>query len=146
MCVLIVKTICYNINMEIKKKTHYTIKVLIHLNLLQKNNSKLVDIRKLASALDIPYEHVRKIVQDLVKLQLVESTRGRNGGVQLAKKDSEIHLYDLILAIEEVSIDDFKHDCSNCSMPPDCKFKSMLKNEYKRFYESFKDIYLSNIM
>ncbi len=132
--------------MQIKKKTHYTMKVLIHLSLLHKQGNKLVDIKQIADDLDISYEHTRKIIQDLAKLDVITSTRGRNGGVSLSKPENEISLFDLILAIEEVTMDDFNHDCHNCIMPADCKFRHMLKEQYKAFYMSFKDLYLSDIL
>ncbi len=132
--------------MQIKMKTHYTMKVLIHLALHELEDDSLLDIRNVSDELELPYEHVRKIVQDLVKLEAITSIRGRNGGIKLAKKTTDIHLFDLIMAIEEVSLDDFKHDCKNCNMPLDCKFRHMLKEQYKTFYMSFKDVYLSDIM
>lgn len=132
--------------MQIKKKTHYTMKVLIHLALHQQNSDLLLDIKKVSDELDIAYEHTRKIVQDLAKLEVIQSVRGRNGGIKLAKQTSDIHIYDLVLAIEEVKMDDFKHDCANCHMPADCKFRHMLKEQYKAFYKSFEGTYLSDIM
>lgn len=132
--------------MQIKKKTHYTMKVLIHLALHQQNSDTLLDIKSVSEDLDIAYEHTRKIIQDLAKLETIESVRGRNGGIKLAKPTTDIHLFDLILAIEEVEMDDFKHDCSNCNMPLDCKFKHMLKEQYKAFYKSFEGKYLSDII
>lgn len=132
--------------MQIKKKTHYSIKVLIHLALEQLDGNDLIEIKQIADDLEISYEHNRKIIQTLAKLDLVATTRGRNGGIKLIQKIEDIHMYDLILAIEEVSEDDFKHDCKNCNMPTDCKFKHMLKEQYKAFYKSFDGMYLSDFM
>lgn len=132
--------------MQIKKKTHYTMKVLIHLALHANQSDQLLDIKNISDELDIAYEHTRKIVQDLVKLDVIQSVRGRNGGIKLAQKTTDIHIYDLILAIEEVKMEDFKHDCTNCNMPADCKFRHMLKEQYKAFYKSFEGTYLSDIM
>ncbi len=137
---------CYNRLMQIKMKTHYTMKVLIHLSLHEQKNDSLLDIKETSNELEIPYEHTRKIIQDLSKLNVVKTVRGRYGGIKLAKPTTEIHLLDLILAIEEVDMDDFKHDCSNCNMPIDCKFRHMLKENYKAFYKSFDGVYLNDIM
>lgn len=132
--------------MQIKKKTHYTVKVLIHLALHEQHSDQLLEIKQVSDDLDIAYEHTRKIIQDLVKLDMIQSVRGRNGGIKLAKATKDIHIYDLILAIEDVQIDDFKHDCSNCTMPIDCKFRFMLKEQYKAFYQAFEGVYLSDII
>lgn len=132
--------------MQIKKKTHYTMKVLIHLALHEQNSQELLDIKNISDDLEIAYEHTRKIIQDLVKLDIIKSVRGRKGGVKLAKSTEDIHLFDLILAIEDVKLSDFKHDCANCNMPLDCKFRHKLKEQYKAFYKSFEGMYLSDIM
>lgn len=132
--------------MQIKKKTHYTVKVLIHLALHEQQSDELLDIKQVSDDLDIAYEHTRKIIQDLVKLDMIQSVRGRNGGIKLAKDTKDIHIYDLILGIEDVNIDDFNHDCSNCNMPIDCKFRFMLKEQYKAFYKAFEGVYLSDII
>lgn len=121
-------------------------KVLIHLALHQQNSDTLLDIKSVSEELDIAYEHTRKIIQDLARLETIESVRGRNGGIKLAKATTDIHLFDLILAIEEVEMEDFKHDCSNCNMPLDCKFRHMLKEQYKAFYKAFDGMYLADIM
>lgn len=121
-------------------------KVLIHLALHQQNEDTLLDIRQISNELDIAYEHTRKIIQELSRLNIVQSVRGRNGGIRLAQETTNIHIYDLILEIEEVTIDDFKHDCSNCNMPIDCKFKYMLKEQYLAFYKSFDGTYLSDLI
>ncbi|MFV0246812.1 MAG: RrF2 family transcriptional regulator [Mycoplasmatales bacterium] len=132
--------------MEIKKKTHYTIKVLIHLALHEQNNNYLIDIKEVSDELVISYEHTRKIIQDLVKLNAVKSVRGRNGGIKLNKDTKDIHIYDLIISIEDVNKEDFEHDCANCNMPLDCKFKHMLKDNYKQFFDNFKSVYLSDLL
>lgn len=132
--------------MQIKKKTHYTVKVLIHLALHAETSDELLDIKQVSDELDIAYEHTRKIIQDLAKLDMIKSVRGRNGGIKIAKDTTDIHIYDLILAIEDVNIDDFNHDCSNCNMPIDCKFKHLLKEQYKIFYKSFEGVYLSDLI
>lgn len=121
-------------------------KVLIHLALHQSTSEELLDIKQVSDELEIAYEHTRKIVQDLAKLEVIQSVRGRNGGIRLAKDTTDIHIFDLILAIEEVEMTDFKHDCTNCNMPADCKFRHMLKEQYKSFYKSFEGTYLSDIM
>ncbi len=132
--------------MKIKKKTHYTMKILIHLALEQVNGNELIEIRQISDDLDIAYEHARKVVQSLAKQNIIETIRGRGGGIKLAKSTDEIHIYDLIMEFEGVHLDDFKHDCKNCNMPDDCNFRHKLKEQYKLFYLSFKGTYLSDYL
>lgn len=132
--------------MQIKLKTHYSVKILIHLALHARTSEQLLDIKSIASDLDIKYEHCKKIIQNLVHLGYLVSYRGHNGGVKINHSIDNIHLYDLILAVEEVDLSEFKHDCTNCNMPIDCKFRHLLKEQYKIFYQSFYGVYLSDLI
>lgn len=132
--------------MQIKLKTHYTIKVLIHLALEKQLGNEIVETKAIADSLQISYEHNRKIIQSLTKLNIIATTRGRNGGVSIIVPITQIEMYDLITTLEGVTPEDFIHDCANCNMPNDCKFKHMLKEQYKQFYMSFKGMYLSDFM
>ncbi len=132
--------------MNIKKKTHITMKVLIHIALEYEQSKELMDIRNIADDLDVSYEHTRKIITDLIALKVIASRRGRGGGITLAMQPNEIHIYDILLKIEDVKHEDFIHDCSNCNMPIDCKFRHMLKEQQKAFFSAFKGTYLSDFM
>ncbi len=132
--------------MKFKLKTHYSIKILIFLAHHEMNNNSLLDIYSISDTLDIKYEHTRKIIQTLVKLNMLESVRGRNGGIKLARPKEDIHIYDLILEIEDVKMKSLINDCNNCTMPLDCKFKHIVRNEQRNFYRSFKGLYLNELV
>lgn len=130
--------LCYNESMQIKKKTQYTINILIHLAVHNQNSDELLDIKNVSAELDIAYEHSRKIVQELAKLEIIQSVRGRNGGIRLAKAPTEIHIYQLILEFEAVRLEAFEHSND--------KFEQLLNRQYQAFYQAFDGIYLSDLM
>jgi Rrf2 family protein len=61
----------------------------------------LVTSEELAKVLDTNPTFVRKVVSRLVEAELITSFRGKNGGVQLAKRPNEISLKDIYLASTE---------------------------------------------
>lgn len=60
----------------------------------------LVSARGLADRLNLPLPVLRNILKHLTQVGLVNSTRGQQGGYQLARTAEEISLVDLIEAME----------------------------------------------
>ena|SRR5579862_4145926 len=53
-------------------------------------------IREIAGRTDIPQSHLAKVIQVLVQAGMVETTRGRNGGVRLAREPHAISLREVL--------------------------------------------------
>lgn len=69
----------------------------------------------LAERINASKHHVSKVMQRLVKVGLIGSTRGPSGGFYLRKKPEEIMLIDILEAIEgEVSIGECPIDNLEC--------------------------------
>ncbi len=86
----------FNLNMFSESVKH-AIQAMIYLAV---HDGKLVMVNQIAEDYNIPKYYLAKIVQTLSKHHLVKSTRGRNGGIQLNKKASDIRVIDVIHAIE----------------------------------------------
>jgi Rrf2 family protein len=57
-------------------------------------------VREIAARTGIPGPHLAKVVQALARASLVETSRGRKGGVWLARSPSEIRLIDVVEAVQ----------------------------------------------
>ena len=86
--------------MVYSKSAEYAIQAMIYL--ADHQTGKPIMIRKIAEGYGIPYQFLAKIMQMLVKHRLIKATRGRTGGVQLAKDPKEIYLNDIIHAIDGI--------------------------------------------
>ena len=62
--------------------------------------------------IDIPYKYLTMLMTKLAKAELLEVTRGRNGGFTLSRGINEIFLVDVLEAISESECDEFRP----CSM------------------------------
>ena len=67
---------------------------------LAANNGRLVTTHEIGDALRVSEAHLAKVLQRLVKVGLVDSTRGPRGGFCLAKSGADISLLEVYETIE----------------------------------------------
>src|SRR3954463_8439027 len=112
--------------MRLTSYTDYSLRVLIYLAL--KKEDELGTIKEIAETYHISKNHLMKIIHELGKLGLIETIRGRNGGIRLAQLPKDINIGKVVRQTEE----DFHivecFDCEGnfCIISPVCKLKSVL--------------------
>lgn len=84
--------------MMFSKACEYALKMMIYLASIQEEGRR-AGLRDIARAIDSPEAFTAKILQQLVKNNLLESLRGPNGGFQL-QKDRGIMLLEVVVAID----------------------------------------------
>lgn len=84
--------------MHFSKTTEYAIRVLSYLH---RHSETSHSVNVLHQELYLPYKYLTKMVTDLVKKGLVNASRGREGGISLAKNADQIRLCDILEAIGE---------------------------------------------
>ena len=98
--------------LTISNKSRYGITAL--LALAEFYNSGLLPIKDIASRCDIPHQFLEQIFNRLGKAGIIKSTRGKNGGYELAKPPGKITVLHIVNAlegdIEFVSKSDEKND------------------------------------
>jgi len=98
--------------LTISNKSKYAITAL--LALAEFYGSGLLQIKDIASRCDIPHQFLEQIFNRLGKAGIVKSTRGKNGGYELAKPPGQITVLHIVTAlegdIEFVSRSDEKND------------------------------------
>jgi Rrf2 family nitric oxide-sensitive transcriptional repressor len=87
--------------MRLTKSTSHAIRILI--DCAQADG--LVKVAELSERLAITQQNVFKIVNLLTRAGLIESMRGRNGGVRLARPATEIRIGDVVRATEVTSVE-----------------------------------------
>ncbi len=80
------------------KSAEYAIQAMIYLTENKFDSPTM--IHKIASSYGIPSQFLSKIMQSLVKHRLIHATRGRTGGVTLAKSPKKIYLNDIVVSID----------------------------------------------
>jgi Rrf2 family nitric oxide-sensitive transcriptional repressor len=84
--------------MKLTAHTDYGLRVLMTLAVL---NDWLVTIDELATRHRVSKNHLMKVAQTLVDLGLVESVRGRAGGLRLAGDPAQIRIGAVVRALED---------------------------------------------
>lgn len=95
--------------MNLTTKTEYGLRALSYLR--DKLNEGPVNINEISANLDLSKTYIEQIFRLLKKSNIIESTRGKDGGYQLAKNPSEIIIGDVIRVLEgNIQL---SHKCNN---------------------------------
>jgi len=117
--------------MQLTHYTDYGLRVLIFLSLQEE--TQRVTISDIAEHFDIPRNHLVKVVHQLGKLNYINTTRGKNGGIRLAQDTQNIRIGDVIRHME-TRLDVV--DCNSpspCPIKENCKLKSILQQAGEAF-------------
>lgn len=120
--------------MNLKKYTDYALRVLIYTGM--KSEGQLASIKEISEVYNISSHHLGKIVHELTKLELIESTRGRNGGICLAKPAEEINVGLIVRQLENdlVLLECFDKGANHCVISPGCTLKHALNKALHAFF------------
>jgi Rrf2 family protein len=80
--------------MKLNNTSQYAIRILSYITTQGKES--LISATQLSEELLIPYKFLTKIMTELVKANLVESIRGREGGFRLKQDAAEIKVDDIL--------------------------------------------------
>ncbi len=105
--------------MRLTSAADYAVRAMIHLACLPEGDFVLrTDI---AEAQGIPTSFMAKILRSLVRAGLLRSSRGVNGGFALARPAAEIHMLDIVEAIEgPLALTDCTPDGGGCTWFHEC--------------------------
>jgi Rrf2 family protein len=81
------------------KTCEYAIRALIYIAQQSKDGDK-VGIKRIAKEIDSPEHFIAKILQDLGKKQLVQSTKGPNGGFYLDEQTMQCSLAEIVKQVD----------------------------------------------
>ena len=99
--------------LRLSKKADYALMAMKHLAL--KRDVSSTSAREIAEQYDIPIELMAKVLQRLVRMQLLASTQGTRGGYMLGRPATKISVAEVIEAIDGpftvTACSTDKHDC-----------------------------------
>ncbi|MGG3573599.1 Rrf2 family transcriptional regulator [Bacillus gobiensis] len=132
--------------MRLTNYTDYSLRVLIYLSL--QNGEKLSNIKEIADSYHISKNHLMKVTHELGKLGYIETIRGRNGGVKLAKHPREINIGEVVSKTEEDFhlVECFNKETSLCALTPSCKLRLALAEALQAFIDVLKKYTLEDLV
>jgi Rrf2 family iron-responsive transcriptional regulator len=119
--------------MRLTRQTNYAMRILMY---CAANNGRLSRIPEIAAAYSVSELFLFKILQPLVEHRLVETVRGRNGGVRLGRAADTITLFDVVRVTEEsfAMAECFENDAAECPLIDSCGLNAALREALNAFF------------
>lgn len=119
----------------------YGIRALIYLASKPKDNGK-TGIRQIAKDLDLPTPFLAKILQELTKKKILNSSKGPHGGFSLLKDPQKITLLEIVRTIDGENI---FNNCiihnSDCKCVDESKYACPLHDYYSNVRSDLLDLF-----
>ncbi len=126
--------------MRLTRYTDYSLRVLIYLATHAEKPCAIADIAK---AYRISYNHLMKVVNALANHGFVETTRGRGGGIKLARAPEKIGVGDVVRKTEDgIEL----ADCGSCVIAPACGLTPVLSKGVNAMLAVFDDYTIADFM
>lgn len=129
--------------MKLSSYTDYSCRVLMFLAVKEERAT----IEEIATAFHISKNHLVKVVHTLGQLGFIETTRGRGGGITLARPANQIIMGDVIRKTEAnlQIVECFNASTNTCPIMNSCGLKPWLGDAIAAFLEKLDEVTLADI-
>ena len=131
--------------MRITKRTNIAVRLLMF---CAANPDRLVTKAEIAKVCNVSENHLAQVINQLGQQGFLNTQRGRNGGMTLAKSADEIRIGEVFRNIEgELPIAEcFADNDNTCPLTDACRLKMALTDAAQAFYASLDDITLEALV
>ena len=120
--------------MKLNLFSDYSLRVLMYGAL----KGKSFQLEEVTKAYGISRHHLAKVVQRLAQLGYLETRRGRNGGITLARAPHEIRIGRLVRETEQqpAILECFDPATNTCPIHGSCQLKGIIGQALQEFYDA----------
>ena len=131
--------------MRLSEYTDYTLRVLMYCAV---HRQRLVTVGELAEHHGLSKNHLMKVVNDLARQGLIETTRGRGGGLRLLRAPEAIRIGDVVRASETDFrlVECFEPLTNACSLSPSCRLRGLFQSGLQAFFAELDGATLADIV
>ena len=131
--------------MRLTKQTNYAVRMLMY---CAANHGNLSRIPEIARAYGVSELFLFKILQPLNKAGLVETVRGRNGGVRLPRPADQITLFDIVKVTEDsfAMAECFEAGEIECPLVDSCGLNAALRKALNAFFEVLQQYTIDDLV
>lgn len=131
--------------MRLTSYTDYALRTLIY---LATHRDRLATIQEIADLHGIAKNHLTKVVHQLGQIGLVETVRGRNGGLRLGHEPDKINIGKLV---RQTETDFYMAECfdrsnQSCAYSSACTLKGILSEATAAYLEVIDGVTLENLL
>ena len=132
--------------MQLTRFSDYSLRALIYLGL---NQNRRCTIQEIALAYGISENHLMKLIHQLGQMGFITTTRGKNGGLELAMPASEINLGDVVRATEGnlQLVECFPgREKNTCPIAGPCRLTGVLEEGLQAFFDVLDQYTLEDML
>ncbi len=131
--------------MRLSEYTDYTLRVLMY---CAAHRQALVTIGELAEHHQLSKNHLMKVVNDPSRQGLIETTRGRGGGLRLLKAPEDIRIGDVVRASETDFrlVECFDPRTNVCTLTPSCRLKHLFDAALQAYFRELDGATLADMV
>lgn len=130
--------------MRLTLHSNYAIRMLMYCAL---HPAEPVPVASVAAAYGISEHHLAKIAQTLARFGVVETHRGRSGGVSLARTPDTISIGSVLRATEHEPVAEcFVEERNTCPIAPKCRLRPALAAAMDAFFGVLDPITLADLV
>ncbi|MBZ5748966.1 MULTISPECIES: RrF2 family transcriptional regulator [Metabacillus] len=132
--------------MRLTNYTDYSLRILIYL--ATKPENELSNIKEIADIYNISKNHLMKVTYELGKMNIIETIRGRNGGIRLAHSPADINIGEVVRKTEEDFhiVECFDDDRNQCIISPVCGLKHVLNKALLAYLDVLDQYTLADLV
>lgn len=121
--------------MRLSEYTDYTLRVLMY---CATRRDRLVTIGELAEQHGLSKNHLMKVVNDLARQGLIETMRGRGGGLRLLAEPASIRIGDVVRTTETDFrlVECFDPATNACTLSPNCRLKHLFNDALAAYFKA----------
>jgi Rrf2 family nitric oxide-sensitive transcriptional repressor len=131
--------------MQLTLFSDYSLRIALY---LAAHPDRRCSVDEISRAYGISRAHLVKVVQRLTNLDVVESTRGRGGGLRLARPPADINVGALVRATEAHFnlVECFDSATNTCPIDSACGLKGTLGRARKAFFAVLEEQTLADYL
>lgn len=132
--------------MQLTQWTDYSLRVLMYCARNTQRDAPIT-ITEILDKHEISKSHLTKIVSFLSNSGYLSTTRGRNGGISIAKQAKEITVGEIVRLTESnfEIVECFNKKTNTCTITSTCKLKHLLQNATNAFLTKLDQVTLDQI-
>lgn len=131
--------------MRMTLHTDYALRMLMMLGI---RDGEPVTVQQVANSYGLSRNHLLKVALKLRNLNVITATRGRTGGIALARRPEDINIGAIIRATEDdfAMVECMKTDGGTCLLTPACRLKGVVREALQAYLAVFDKYSLADLI